>query len=59
MCSDSGAGGHGQGYGKMARVLLSDFSASTIDVLDFTLTDTDLIGFKGGFTDGKFGCARS
>lgn len=39
--------------GKIARVDLNDFS--TVSVLDLTLTDSDLKGFHGGFTDGKYG----
>ena len=39
--------------GKVARVDLSDFSS--VDVLDMSLTDADLKGFLGGFTDGRYG----
>jgi len=42
-------------FGKVARFLLSDFS--TVSVLDLTATatDSDLKGFRGGFTDGTYG----
>ena len=36
--------------GKVARVTLSDFS--TVDIIDMTTTDADLVSFGGGFTDG-------
>ena len=36
-----------------ARVDLNDFS--TVDVLDFSNTDSGLRGFQGGFTDGRYG----
>jgi hypothetical protein len=43
-----------QGFsGKVARFLLSDFT--TVEVLDLSLTDTELVGFRGGFTDGTYG----
>jgi len=32
---------------------VSDFSS--VSVLDLTATDSDLKGFKGGFTDGTYG----
>jgi len=46
------AGHHGR-HGKVARILLSDFSS--VEVLDLADTDPDLIGFNGGFTDGVYG----
>jgi len=43
----------GGNFGKVARFSLSDFSS--VSVLDLTATDSDLKGFKGGFTDGTYG----
>jgi len=40
-------------FGKVARFSLSDFSS--VSVLDLTATDSDLKGFRGGFTDGTYG----
>jgi len=44
---------NGVNYGKVARFSLSDFSS--VSVLDLTATDSDLKGFRGGFTDGTYG----
>ncbi len=35
------------------RIDLTDFTTSTVQVLNLTDTDPDLKGFMGGFTDGK------
>jgi hypothetical protein len=40
-------------HGKIARVLLSDFS--TVSYLDLTTKDSSLKGFISGFTDGRYG----
>jgi len=40
-------------HSKVGRFLLSDFS--TVQVLDLAATDSQLGGFRGGFTDGTYG----
>ena len=40
-------------FGKVARVDLTDFS--TVSVLNLASTDAELVGFRGGFTDGRYG----
>jgi hypothetical protein len=40
-------------FGKVVRVDLNDFS--TVSVLNLASTDSDLKGFHGGFTDGRYG----
>lgn len=51
--ADNGVASGDSYFGKIARVDLVDFS--TVSVLDLTLTDPDLKGFLGGFTDGRYG----
>jgi len=41
--------------GKVARVPLGNFVTTAIEVLDLTAYDTTLRGFRGGFTDGRYG----
>jgi hypothetical protein len=44
------------GYsGKVARVDLSNFTASGVTVLDLGAMSSNLTGFTGGFTDGHYG----
>jgi len=53
-CSTCINGGYGAKLsGKVARFSLSDFS--TVQVLDLAATDSQLVGFRGGFTDGTYG----
>ena len=46
---------NGTYYGKLTRVDLNNFSVSGVSVINVALQDSDLKGFVGGFTDGKFG----
>jgi len=46
---------NGADHGNVARVDLSDFSASGVSYLDLTTVDASLKGFSGGFTDGTHG----
>ena len=39
----------------ISLVLSSSFSFFSNSILDLTLTDADLKGFIGGFTDGRYG----
>ena len=41
--------------GKIARVDLQDFTLGGVTVLDLALVDSQLKGFAGGFTDGRYG----
>lgn len=41
--------------GKVARVDLQDFTTGGVTTLDLVLVDSDLRGFGGGFTDGRYG----
>ena len=43
----------GFSFRKVARVDLCDFA--TVSVLDLTLMDSDLNGYCGGLTDGRYG----
>ena len=44
------------GYsGRVARVDLQNFTLSGVAALDLAMVDSGLVGFKGGFTDGRFG----
>ena len=49
---DTPTGGYA---GKVARLDLANFSASGVTVLDLTTVDTELRGYIGGFTDGRYG----
>jgi hypothetical protein len=40
--------------GKIARVNLSNFTASGVAILDLATIDPALKGFQGGFTDGRY-----
>jgi hypothetical protein len=42
-------------YGKIARVDLQSFITTSVTVLDLSLVDSQLKGFEGGFTDGRYG----
>jgi len=42
-------------HGNVARINLTDFSASGVSYLDLTTVDPNLKGFRGGFTDGTYG----
>lgn len=42
-------------FGKLVRVDLQNFAASGVTVLDLTSIDSSLVGFAGGFTDGRYG----
>jgi hypothetical protein len=42
-------------HGKVARVDLRDFTASGVTALDLAAVDPALVGFYGGFTDGRYG----
>ncbi len=46
---------NGVPFGKVARVDLQNFTAGGVTVLDLTTIDANLKGFRGGFTDGRFG----
>ncbi len=41
--------------GKLVRVDLQNFSIGGVTVLDLTAVDPDLKGFRGGFSDGRYG----
>ena len=41
--------------GKLARVDLTNFSTSGVEWLDLAAQDSNLKGFYGGFTDGRYG----
>ncbi len=41
--------------GKVARVDLQNFTTGGVTVLDLAAVDSDLKGFAGGFTDGRYG----
>jgi hypothetical protein len=50
------AGGMYGGYsGKIARVDLNNFTSTGISVFDLTTINPLLVGFIGGFTDGRYG----
>ena len=42
-------------HGKIVRVDLQNFVVGGCTVLDLSVTDSDLKGFRGGFTDGTYG----
>ncbi|MBI5567969.1 MAG: hypothetical protein HY870_23935 [Chloroflexi bacterium] len=42
-------------FGKLVRVDLQNFAASGVTVLDLASIDSSLVGFAGGFTDGRYG----
>lgn len=46
---------NGSFFGKVARVDLQNYRTSSVSILNLSLIDPDLIGFIGGFTDGRFG----
>jgi hypothetical protein len=46
---------NGTPFGKVARVDLQNFAVGGITVLDLASTDGNLKGFRGGFTDGRYG----
>jgi len=46
---------NGAYHGNVARVDLTDFSASGVSYLDLTTVDANLKGFAGGFSDGTHG----
>jgi hypothetical protein len=46
---------NGSYFGKVARVDLQNFVSGGVTVLDLTTVDSDLKGFHGGFTDGRYG----
>ena len=45
---------NGAVHGNVARVLLSDFSASGVTSLDVAAVNANLKGFYSGFTDGTY-----
>jgi hypothetical protein len=42
-------------FGKVARVDLNNFTVTGVTVLDLSDKDLKLEGFRGGFTDGRYG----
>jgi len=46
---------NGDWSGLVARVDLKNFTAQGVTMLDLTAVDSDLKGFWGGFTDGRYG----
>jgi hypothetical protein len=45
---------NGAHHGKLVRIDLADFSVSGVTVLDLATVDPALVGFGGGFTDGRY-----
>ncbi|MBI1802012.1 MAG: hypothetical protein HYR71_10340, partial [Chloroflexi bacterium] len=45
---------NGAFFGKVARVDTQNFTTGGVTVLDLSLVDTELTGFWGGFTDGRY-----
>lgn len=42
-------------FGKLTRIDIQNFTVSGVTVLDLTSTHADLKGFRGGYTDGRYG----
>ncbi len=42
-------------FGKVVRIDLQNFTPGGVTILDLTMVSTDLKGFSGGFTDGRYG----